>query len=106
MTQHWHTVQIGTYHQSWFFWQSAWGRAAIAGCARRESALSPVSSCIRIILKVLRGRDHSTPVEFTHLILITLLKVTISPTRHMRRWSSKVDICPGSDQQINHRQVT
>lgn len=35
---------------------------------------------IRIILKVLPGRDHSTPLELKHLTLITTQKVTISPT--------------------------
>lgn len=35
---------------------------------------------IRIILKVLPGRDHSTRLGLKHLILITAQKVTISPT--------------------------
>lgn len=35
---------------------------------------------IRIILKVLPGRDHSTLLGLKHLILITTQKVTISPT--------------------------
>lgn len=34
---------------------------------------------IRIILKVLQGRDHSTPLELKHLTLITTQKVNNFP---------------------------